>query len=67
MLIKYVHFSAPDTERTYDTERSLKGSRGLVKTAMSQENWDKQELARFACDLAKGVILRYELVGKEGL
>lgn len=56
MLIKYIHVSEPEREKTYDTEKSLKNNPFIDKT---QKEFDEWELEKFKTDKN---ILFYEVV-----
>ena len=56
MIIKYIHFSEPETEKTYDTEKVLKNNPFIT---LSQEEFDEMELERFQKDKDVGYILRF--------
>lgn len=63
MLIKYVHVSTPDTEKTHDTEKAYRGCIGFMRSMGSyptQADFDRDELKRFERDKEKGVILSYQ-------
>lgn len=62
MKIKYVLADRPDLEKVYDTELALKRNRFIV---MSQERFDKLELARMKADKERGLILNYEVIEDE--
>ena len=47
MLIKYVHASEPEREKTYDTEKSLKNNPFIDKT---QEEFDAMEIKKIEQD-----------------
>jgi hypothetical protein len=47
LIIKYIHASEPETEKTYDTEKSLKNNPFIH---MSQEEFDEMEVKRFERD-----------------
>ena len=47
MIIKYIHASEPETEKTYDTEKALKNNPFIHKT---QEEFDEMELEKFKRD-----------------
>lgn len=47
MIIKYIHASEPETEKTYDTEKSLKNNPFIHKT---QKEFDEWELEKFKRD-----------------
>ena len=70
MKIRYIHSSDPETEKILDTEKSLKGSGGILHTMgfnPSQEEWDEHELNRFEQDKEKGLILSYSIAtGQDG-
>ena len=67
MKILYVHASDPQREKTCDTVKSLQNCRGLIELVFgdkkTQEEWDKEELARFERDLCRGLVLSYAVVG----
>lgn len=68
MKIRYRHFSEPDVEKIHDTEKALKNNIGFFNIfggPPTQEQYDKEELERFARDHQKGYILSYE-VSEEG-
>ena len=56
MIIKYIHTSEPEREKTYDTEKSLKNNPFIDKT---QKEFDEWELEKFKTDKN---ILFYEVV-----
>lgn len=66
MKIQYIHISAPDETRVYDTEKGLTGSAGFIHHMSSStpalEEWNKQELNRFKRDQEKGIVLKYEIL-----
>ena len=65
MKIAYRHSNAPEVVKIHDTEKSLKGCEGFIRSlggAPKQSDWDKRELERFLSDVAKGVILDYWIV-----
>ena len=62
MKIKYIHFSEPNKEKVYDTEKSLKNNPVI---SMNQEEWDKHELERMKKDKERGHILSYEIIEEE--
>lgn len=57
MIIKYIHFSDPETEKTYDTEKALKNNPFINK---SQKEFDEMELEKFQKDKDAGYILRFQ-------
>ncbi len=59
MKIKYVLAGRPDLEKVYDTEIALKRNSFI---AMSQERFDKLELARMKYDKERGLLLSYEVI-----
>ena len=56
MIVKYIHFSEPATEKIYDTEKALKNNPFIE---MSQKEFDERELNRFETD---EYILRHEII-----
>lgn len=65
MKIRYVHSADPGVEKIHDTEKSLKGCIGLIRSLGSertQEVWDKHELSCFERDKAKGLVLSYSVI-----
>lgn len=59
MLIKYTHWSEPEREKTYDTEKALKNNPFINK---SQEEFDAWTMERLAKDREGGLILSYEVI-----
>ena len=59
MLIKYIHFSEPEREKIYDTEKALRNNPFINK---SQEEFDAWTMERFAKDKEGGLILSYEVI-----
>lgn len=59
MLIKYIHFSEPEREKIYDTEKALRNNPFINK---SQEEFDVWTMERFAKDKDGGLILSYEIL-----
>jgi hypothetical protein len=59
MLIKYVHWSEPETEKIHDTEKALKNNPFINET---QEEFDAFTLEKFAKDKDGGLILSYEII-----
>lgn len=47
MIIKYIHTSEPEAEKTYDTEKALKNNPFIHKT---QEEFDEMELEKIKRD-----------------
>lgn len=62
MKIKYIHYSEPEAEKVYDTERAFKNSPSVFKT---QEEFDTFELKHFAEDKVRGIIISYEIIKEE--
>lgn len=62
MKIKYRHFIDPNTEKIYDTEKSLKQNPFIH---MTQEEFDQHELKRMEEHKAEGHILEYEIIKEE--
>ena len=56
MIIKYIHASEPEREKTYDTEKSLKNNPFIDK---SQKEFNEWELEKFKTNKN---ILFYEVV-----
>lgn len=62
MKVRYIHASAPKVEKIHDTEAAYRGCLGLLNALGSrktQEDYDRDELARFERDKRKGLILSY--------
>ena len=59
MLIKYVHASEPETEKTYDTVKALKNNPFIT---LFQNEFDEMEMYRFEKDKKNGVITWFEIV-----
>ena len=59
MLIKYIHFSEPEREKIYDTEKALRNNPFINK---SQKEFDVWTMERFAKDKDGGLILSYEIL-----
>lgn len=65
MLIAYRHISNPDVEEIHDTEKSLKGSMGMILAFggnPNQDIWDGFELDKFKYDKEKGLVLDYHVI-----
>lgn len=62
MLIKYIHFSQPEREKIYDTEKALRNNPFINE---SQEEFDAFELEKFAKEKDGGLILSYEVIKGE--
>ena len=65
MKIKYVHSSEPSVVKIHDTEKSLNGCLGFIRSLWynpSQEDWDKHILKRFEEDLKAGKVLSYAII-----
>ena len=62
MKIKYIHFTEPETEKIYDTEKVF-NSLNNPHVHDTQEEFDAFELRHFATDKELGIILNYEVVG----
>lgn len=56
MKIAYIHASDPDTEKIYDTVKSLRNNPFIQKT---QELFDADELLKFSSDMN---IIKYKIV-----
>ena len=67
MRVLYVHASEPKREKIHDTVKSLQNCSGLIELVFgdnkTQEEWDKEELARFERDFRRGLVLSYSVVG----
>lgn len=62
MKIVYRHFSAPNEERVFDTVETFRGSVGICHALgkqKTQEEWDREEVARLERDLKAGIVLSY--------
>ena len=60
--VKYVHFSEPKKLKTYDTKVALKKNPFF---RMTQEEFDKLELANMERDKQKKYILSYEVMERK--
>lgn len=59
MLIKYTHWSEPEREKIYDTEKALRNNPFINE---SQEEFDAWTMERLAKDKDGGLILSYEIL-----
>lgn len=70
MKIKYIHFSEPQKEKIYDTEKSYKNRLiigmnneiDMEKFKQTQEDFDKQELEKMSRDKEKGHIIQFSII-----
>ena len=63
MKIKYLHIDDASLHRVYDTEHSLrKLKQTCFYAGQTQEEYDEQELRKFAADKERGIILEYEVI-----
>ena len=67
MKIKYVHFSEPEQEKVFDTQKSYRDHVGFVKLFLggepkTPEEWESFELSNLKRKLEQGHILSYEVV-----
>lgn len=66
MKIAYRHFSAPNEERILDTVKTFRGTSGIRHAlggeSMTQEEWDRKEVALLERDLKTGVVLSYNIL-----
>lgn len=62
MKIKYRHFSEPDVEKIYDTEKALKNNPCIH---MTQEEFDQHELKQMEIDKIQSRILEYKIIKEE--
>ena len=62
MKIKYIHFSEPNITKIYDTKIALKKNPFY---RMTQEEFDKLELANMERNKKKGHVLSYEVIEEE--
>lgn len=66
MKVLYVHASEPKREKIHDTVKSLQSCRGFIELVFgdkkTQEEWDKEELARFERDFRRGLVLSYSVM-----
>lgn len=65
MKIAYRHFSAPNEEHIFDTAKTYRSASGLCHALggeMTQEEWDREEVARLERDLKAGVVLSYNIL-----
>lgn len=60
MKIKYIHASAPDIVKTYDTEKAFKNLPPIFKQEKTQDIFDAQELILLERDAQRGLILSYK-------
>ena len=44
MIIKYIHASEPEREKTYDTEKSLKNNPFIDKTQKEFDEWELEHI-----------------------
>lgn len=61
MIIKYIHWSEPEKEKTHDTVKVLKNNPFITK---SQEEFDAFTLEHFIKDKERGIVLSYEIIEK---
>jgi hypothetical protein len=67
MIVKYIWYDNPDTEKLYDTEKSYKNFHVKFCSAfhmgppMTAEEWDRFELAKIERDKARGLVISYEI------
>jgi len=62
VIINYVHFSAPDEMRSFDTEKARKNGPAFFGTDhRSPEEYAQLSLRKFEEDKAKGYILYYHI------
>lgn len=65
MKIKYIHISAPNTEKIHDTQKALKAAKGFINAMgsnPSQEEYDEIELQNFERDKKRGIIIEYRIL-----
>lgn len=62
MKIKYRHASNPKQEKVHDTVKARKNTNCLFKAKHTQEEYDKEELARFERNVQEGLVLSYEVL-----
>lgn len=65
MKITYRHFSAPNEERILDTTKTFRSTSGLryaLGSTKTQEEWDREEVARLERDLKAGIVLSYQIL-----
>ena len=62
MKIEYIHASAPDVVKTYDTEKAFKNLPYIFKQDKTQDIFDAQELLHFKRDVQRGLILSYNVI-----
>jgi len=62
MKVEYIHASAPNETRVFDTSRSLKNNSFIRMTA---EEYDAFELNNFEKGKAKGEILSYHVLEED--
>lgn len=68
MKIKYIHVSAPKTEKIHDTKQAYKNMAFAINDEQSklyhatQAEFDEITLNNFKRDKQKGVVLRYEIM-----
>ena len=61
MLIKYIHKSAPEIPKVYDTEKAFKNPNN-PKIHNTQQEFDDFELQHFAKSKVNGDIISYEII-----
>ena len=62
MIIKYIHSSEPEKEKTYDTEKVYNNPSNGPRVFNTQEEFDAFELKHFAEDKERGIIISYEVM-----
>lgn len=65
MLIRYIHASNPKQEKIHNTQKAYRNSSWVFTATnckISQEEYDKNELANFERDMRKGVVLSYTVL-----
>ena len=66
MKVKYVWHDNPNVETVYDTSNGYREHKHmsdfLCMPPMTEEEWDENEMKRFAEKRAKGLVLSYEII-----